>query len=67
MKVKVKVNLRFSMPSAGGRGSIRDLIELATSCRDAKLMGLHLGSKSVHWTVLTAESEVYSTVAQPSQ
>eukprot|EP00112_Aurelia_sp_Birch-Aquarium-sp1_P006607 Seg1725.6 transcript_id=Seg1725.6/GoldUCD/mRNA.D3Y31 product="hypothetical protein" pseudo=true protein_id=Seg1725.6/GoldUCD/D3Y31 len=40
------------------------LIESATPCHDAEVMGLYLGSNPVHLTVLAAMSEDYTTAPQ---
>ena len=41
-----------------------DLIESATPCHDAQMVGLYLGSNPVRTTVLAAKSEDYTTAPQ---
>ena len=45
------------------RRSRADLIECATPCHDAQVLGLDEGSSSVRSTVSAAKSEDYTTVS----
>ena len=64
VKVKVKVQLRFSAPSAGIAENRADLIESATPCHDVQVVGLYQDSNPRRLIVLAAMSEDYTTALQ---
>ena len=44
-----------------------DLIQSATPCHDARVVGSYRGSNSLHMTVLTSKSKDYNTALQHFQ
>ena len=63
LKVKVKVKLRFSAPSAG----IAEIEQNATPCHDAQVVGPYRDSNPLRLTILAAMSEDYTTAPQHLQ
>ena len=55
------MNWCFSAPSAGITENRADLIESATPCHDAQMVGRYRVSNPVLLTVLAAESEDYTS------
>ena len=58
----MKGQLRFSAPSAGTAEI--DLIESATPCHDAQVMGPYRDTNALRLNVLAANSEDYTTAPQ---
>ena len=65
--VSLKVKLRFLSTKRRDGRNRADLIESATPCHDAQVMGSYRGSNPLRSTVLALKSEDYTTAPQHLQ
>ena len=65
--VKVKVEIAFISAKRWNRRIRADLIESATPCRDAQVVGSYRVSNPLCLTILAAKSEDYTTAPQHLQ